>query len=77
MHSSTYPQQLTLFAMSSRRDRTKERNESIRKDFAGYDRKKYTLDWVLNQVAEKYYLSADTVYAIVKQIGRYTPTSKD
>ncbi len=65
--------QLTLFPMTNRRERTKERNTKIREAFASYDRKKYTLDWVLQQVADKFYLSADTVYAIVKEIGRYTP----
>lgn len=70
-------QQLQLFPNMSRKDRTQERNKEIRKKFSSYDRKKYTLNWVLNQVAQEFYLDANTVYAIVKQIGRYRPTKQN
>ena len=57
--------------MSSRSNRTFERNKKIREDFAAYDLKKYKLDYVLEKIGEKFYLDATTIYLIIKKIGRY------
>ena len=54
-----------------RTERTNERNNEIRSKFNKMDAKVFTLDHRLKKVANEYFLSPDTVYAIVKKIGRY------
>jgi hypothetical protein len=57
--------------INTRRKRTNDRHETIRRDFKKYDLKTHRLDYVLNELGNKFFLTPETIYAIVKKIGRY------
>lgn len=53
------------------------RNQKIREAFKKLDeQKKYKLDWMLSQLSEQFYLSSDTIYLIVREVGYYKADAK-
>lgn len=55
-----------------------KRNEDIKKEFEKMNAlKKFKTEYICEQLAEKFYLSAATVYDIVNQIGHYKPKEEN
>jgi len=50
-----------------------KRNEAVRAAYKKLDPKVYTLEYRLKKVAEKFYLKPNTVMAIIKATGQYSP----
>jgi hypothetical protein len=57
-------------------DLTRKKHQNIRDDFAKLDSTKYTLNYRLQMLSEKYFLAPDTIYLIVTQAGSYRPKNK-
>lgn len=52
-------------AMASHQARLAKRNAAIIQDFANYDTSKYKLAYILEELAQKYYLAPATIERIV------------
>lgn len=47
------------------------RAAKVREEFKKYDLKKHRLDWVTQQLADKFFIAQSTVYAMIKEQGVY------
>jgi hypothetical protein len=64
--------QVALFPnLAMPQSNTKQRNADLIKEFKKLDSKKYTLDYRIEKVAKKFYLSPVTAYRIIKGVGHY------